>query len=59
LYLSKDNLGTLLDKIKGIGPKTVELLISPFGAVKQVKAVKKEELINLIGKRKVEKIHEK
>jgi excinuclease ABC subunit C len=54
--LSKDSLGTSLDKIEGIGPKTVELLISHFGSVKQVKAVKKEELVKLIGKRKAEKI---
>jgi excinuclease ABC subunit C len=55
----KDSLRTSLDKIKGIGPKTVELLITHFGSVKQVKAVKKEELVKLIGKRKAEKIHEK
>ena len=53
MYLSKDSLGTSLDKIEGIGPKTVELLISHFGSVKQVKAVKKEELVKLIGKIKV------
>ena len=55
----KESLGTSLDKIEGIGPKTVELLLSHFGSVKQVKAVKKEELVKLIGKRKAEKIHEK
>jgi excinuclease ABC subunit C len=55
----KESLGTSLDKIEGIGPKTVELLLSHFGSVKQVKAVKKEELVKLIGKKKAEKIHEK
>ena len=55
----KDSLGTSLDKIEGIGPKTVELLLAHFGSVKQVRAVKKEELVKLIGKRKAEKIHEK
>jgi excinuclease ABC subunit C len=53
---SKDSLGTSLDNIEGIGPKTVELLISHFGSVKQVMAAKKEELIKLIGKSKAEKI---
>ena len=46
------SLGTSLDKIKGIGPKTVELLISYFGSVKQVKTAKKEELVKLVGKTK-------
>lgn len=52
----KDSLGTSLDKIEGIGPKTVELLMSHFGSVKQVKQAKKEELIGIIGKSKAEKI---
>jgi excinuclease ABC subunit C len=53
---SKDSLSTSFDSIKGIGPKTVELLISHFGSVKKVKQAKKEELIRLIGKSKVDKI---
>jgi len=53
---SKGNLGTSLDKMEGIGPKTVELLIAHFGSVKQIKQAKKEDLINLIGKSKAEKI---
>ena len=52
----KDSLGTSLDKIDGIGPKTVELLIAHFGSVKHVKAAKKEELVKLIGKAKADKI---
>ena len=52
----KDNLGTSLDTIKGIGPKTVQLLLSHFGSVKQVTQAKKQELISLIGKNKAEKI---
>ncbi len=52
----KDSLGTSLDKIDGIGPKTMELLMSHFGSVKQVKQAKKEELIGIIGKSKAEKI---
>ena len=49
-------MGTSLDKIEGIGPKTVQLLLSHFGSVKQVLEAKKEELISLIGKNKAEKI---
>lgn len=53
---SKGNLGTSLDNIKGIGSKTVELLISHFGSVKKVMEAKKEELEKLIGKSKTKKI---
>jgi excinuclease ABC subunit C len=53
---NKDSLGTSLDMIEGVGSKTVELLISHFGSVKQVMEAKKEELITLIGKSKTEKI---
>jgi excinuclease ABC subunit C len=55
----KDSLGTSLDKIEGIGPKTVELLISHFGSVKKVMEAKKEELEGLIGKGKAEKVLER
>ena len=55
----KDILGTSLDKIDGIGPKTVELLISHFGSVKKVMEAKKEELEKLIGKARSKKIYEK
>ena len=53
---SKGNLGTSLDKIKGIGPKTVELLITHFGSVKKIKDSKKEDLEKLVGKIKTKKI---
>jgi excinuclease ABC subunit C len=55
----KDILGTSLDKIEGIGPKTVELLISHFGSVKKVMEAKKDKLEKLIGKVKAKKIYEK
>jgi excinuclease ABC subunit C len=55
----KDSLSTSLDKIEGIGPKTVELLITHFGSVKKVMEAKKEELEGLIGKSKAEKVYEK
>ena len=53
---SDGNLGTSLDKIKGIGPKTVELLISHFGSIKKIRSSKKEALVKLVGKAKAEKI---
>ena len=53
---SDGNLGTSLDKIQGIGPKTVELLISHFGSIKKIKDSKKDALVRLIGKTKAEKI---
>jgi excinuclease ABC subunit C len=53
---NKDGLGTSLDIIEGIGPKTVELLMSHFGSVKQVMEAKREKLITLIGRSKAEKI---
>ena len=53
---SKASLGTSLDSIKGIGSKTVELLIAKFGSVKKVLAADKKELENLIGKSKAKKI---
>jgi len=52
----KDSLGTSLDKIEGIGPKTVELLITHFGSVKKVMEAKKVELIQLIGRAKTDKL---
>jgi len=53
---SKSSLFTSLDNIEGIGPKTVELLLSKFGSVKNVKQAKREYLITLIGKSKADKI---
>ena len=52
----KGSLGTTLDKIDGIGSKTVEILITHFGSVKKVMEAKNEELIGLIGKSKADKI---
>ena len=49
---SKMSLGTSLDRIVGIGPKTIELLIARFGSVKKVLAADKKELENLIGENK-------
>ena len=54
----KSSLGTSLDEIEGIGPKTVALLIQNFGSVKKVMEAKKAELIQLIGKHKAQKVLE-
>ena len=57
----RDN-GTIvssLEKINGIGPKTIEVLIRKFGSKKQIMTAKKEELISLIGTSKANKILKK
>lgn len=53
---SKSSLGTSLDGIDGIGPKTVEKLVSHFGSVKRVLEANETELSKLVGKSKAEKI---
>ena len=56
---SKSSLGTSLDNIFGIGPKTVDTLISHFGSVKRVLEAQEDELTNLVGKRKAQLILER
>lgn len=53
---SNSSLKTSLDEVKGIGPKTIALLISRFGSIKKAKEAEKKELILLIGKNKTAKI---
>jgi excinuclease ABC subunit C len=53
---SKDALHTSLDNIPGIGPKTIQKLISHFGSVKRVLAADEQELISLVGKEKARRI---
>lgn len=53
---SKDALGTSLDNIPGVGPKTIQKLIAHFGSVKRVLEADKQELIKLVGKEKAKKI---
>jgi len=53
---SKDGLGTSLDTISGIGPKTIDTLISHFGSVKRVMEAKQSELEKLVGKSKAQLI---
>ena len=47
---SKGSLNSQLDEIKGIGPKTKELLLREFKSLKRVKAASQKELINALGK---------
>ncbi len=45
-----------LNSIKGIGPKTVQLLIAHFGSIKQISEATEKELIKVIGKNRAKKI---
>lgn len=49
---SKHQISSELDGIKGIGPKTKELLLKKLHSVKRIKETEKEELSNLIGEAK-------
>lgn len=51
---SKGSLGTSLDAVQGIGPKTVETLIAHFGSVKRVMEASETELSKLVGKSKAQ-----
>jgi len=53
---SKSSLGTSLDGIEGIGPKTIQTLISHFGSVKRVFEANENELIKLVGQSKAQLI---
>lgn len=45
-----------MDDIKGIGPKTKDILLSKFGSIEKLKSVSREDLEKLIGKIKTEKL---
>jgi excinuclease ABC subunit C len=47
---SKGSLNSQLDEIKGIGPKTKELLLKEFKSLKRIKAASQKELIDALGK---------
>ena len=53
---SSNMLESELDNIKGIGEKTINLLISHFGSVKNLRKADKSEIINLVGNHKAQKI---
>lgn len=54
---SKNALHSELDDIKGIGPKTKELLIKQYKSVKKIKEQDLSELSNIIGQAKAEIIY--
>jgi len=47
---SKGSLNSQLDEIKGVGPKTKELLLKEFKSLKRIKAASQKELIDTLGK---------
>ncbi len=47
-----------LDTIEGIGPKTKEQLLKHFGSVKKIKEASSENLQDILGQKKGEKIHQ-
>lgn len=55
---SKHALHSELDDIKGIGPKTKELLIKKFKSVKNIQGVDYQDIINIIGPSKANIIKE-
>ena len=54
---SKHALHSELDDIKGIGPKTKEMLIKAFKSVKNIKEQELETLISIVGPSKAEVIY--
>lgn len=55
---SKSQVKSELDEIKGIGPKTKQLLLKELKSVKRIKEANEEELANIIGKAKAKIIIE-
>ena len=51
---SKSQIASKLDYVKGIGPKTKDLLLQHFKSVARLKASTLEELTELIGRKKAE-----
>jgi excinuclease ABC subunit C len=49
---SSDMVKSVLDSIKGIGPKTKEILLKEFESVNHIKDAGEERLISLVGKAK-------
>lgn len=51
---SKDMTRSDLDAIKGIGPRTIEVLLKHFGSVEKIKNTKQDNLEKLVGRKKGE-----
>ncbi len=49
---SKHALHSELDEIKGIGPKTKEILLKTFKSVKKIREASDEDLANVVGEKK-------
>ena len=52
-------IGSSLEKIEGIGPKTTELLLKKFGSIKNLMSQKKSKIELLIGPSKTKKLFQK
>ena len=52
-------IGSSLEKIEGIGPKTTELLLKKFGSIKNLMSQKKSKIEVLIGASKTKKLFQK
>lgn len=55
---SKGMIKSRLDEIKGIGPKTKELLIKKFGSFEKIKTASPEEMQKVVGPAKTKKIQD-
>jgi excinuclease ABC subunit C len=55
---SKSSLTSKLDIIPGIGPATLEKLLSSLKSFKRIKSASKREVINILGKEKGARIYE-
>jgi len=55
---TKANVQSILDEIPGIGPKTRKQLIHRFGSVSGIREATKDDIIELIGKAKADKLIE-
>mgnify|MGYP001611285502 FL=1 len=54
----KTNIKSRLDEIPGVGPKAKKLLMQKFGSLAGIKQADKNDIIQLIGKSKAEKLLE-
>ncbi len=52
----KNSFGSYLDDLKGVGPKTKELLLKEFKSVKRIKESRIEDFVSLLGEKKGKRI---
>jgi len=53
---TKRSLRSVLDEVKGIGPKKKKLLLEHYNSVEQIRSVSREEIERLIGKKAAESL---